>query len=864
MKVVVASSPRRVMGERALLCGVAVSLLWLSSLSVAQYAVRLVLPRPAGATVAWTARAALTATEGEASRYAECVGAREQTCAAAGAEMERTEGASVGEALSDNDAALGALGAQVGQCEGEAALALERLGELQRAPGGAPLSALLVASEADAAECRELAALVARQQGASAVAGAAAAFGAAGESQVAALADAGVARQAYDLAYVATKRAAARAQAAQIAASGAQAVSGLQDVAAQAGPLYACLGGSGGAADARACAGAPPLLAAVSELRESGGAAYAQAVAAHAELEARVGRVQATVAAFQGAVEAFVGNWAIQAVLWIAGAPPGLDVGRAFAEALAGRVLPPLSAAELSARLGAREDEARGRAAAAVAEHRLRAEAAVRAHAAEQAAASGGQSAAVGAALDDYAPPPLPEADGARQAARNRTRALLQAVQDGVGAVPELPLPPPPPAVPWNASLGTGLGGRPPPAVSTAELIRGLVPGAWSAFLYDGFSWSELALQWGSLSGALLACDTLFRALRSAYAMKKYADLSRPLAPPLLLGRARARAQTQRSPAQRLALIALHPATGAVLALGLSWLVLNAFLVLYLPLFWRFAAACVQTPVAPPAGQGTLLSENALTLATQYAAQGGTRAALAAADRLNAAAARACATGVAEAAARLAQQQAALRGLRDRVAPPAAQVSALARCLELRFADVGLYMTARYSACPAAAAVAPALALREPAYNCSRAQGPPCELACPPPNQAVLRHWTWHAACTAEGFLHGTVFAWVLALAIFLLLNIARAMIVQGLRLILWRHISPAAELTYVACVDLESAATLDQQWCATKAELAERAAGRERAHRRKGAALLALGFFSLLPAPLALHLVSQALQVRA
>jgi hypothetical protein len=203
-----------------------------------------------------------------------------------------------------------------------------------------------------------------------------------------------------------------------------------------------------------------------------------------------------------------------------------------------------------------------------------------------------------------------------------------------------------------------------------------------------------------------------------------------------------------------------------------------------------------------------------------------------------------------------------LRALRERVAPPAVQVAALARCLELRFADVGLYMTARYSACPAAAAAAPALALSEPPYNCSRAQGPTCDLACPPPNQLVLRHWSWHAACTAEGFLHGTVFAWVLAIATFLLFNIARVMIVQGLRLLLWRHLSPASELTYVACVDLESAATLDQHWRATQDELALRAAGRERAHGRKGAALLALGVLTLVPAALSLHFVSNALQI--
>ena len=80
---------------------------------------------------------------------------------------------------------------------------------------------------------------------------------------------------------------------------------------------------------------------------------------------------------------------------------------------------------------------------------------------------------------------------------------------------------------------------------------------------------------------------------------------------------------------------------------------------------------------------------------------------------------------------------------------------------------------------------------------------PICDITCGGPSVQVLRTASQHCACSAEWWLHATVLRLGAAFVIFLVLQISRTWLVDGLCRLIWRRLTDAV-FAYEASCDID------------------------------------------------------------
>jgi hypothetical protein len=92
-------------------------------------------------------------------------------------------------------------------------------------------------------------------------------------------------------------------------------------------------------------------------------------------------------------------------------------------------------------------------------------------------------------------------------------------------------------------------------------------------------------------------------------------------------------------------------------------------------------------------------------------------------------------------------------------------------------------------------------------FRCSAI--PPCLVACSGPDQATLAQATQQCACSAEWFLHGSVAQTVLVFVVYFSINAARVLLLRALIILLWRDLNAAVFKVTLSC-DEQGAVLLD------------------------------------------------------
>lgn len=92
-------------------------------------------------------------------------------------------------------------------------------------------------------------------------------------------------------------------------------------------------------------------------------------------------------------------------------------------------------------------------------------------------------------------------------------------------------------------------------------------------------------------------------------------------------------------------------------------------------------------------------------------------------------------------------------------------------------------------------------------FRCSAI--PPCLVACSGPDKATLAQATQQCACSAEWFLHGSVAQTVLVFVVYFSINAARVLLLRALVILLWRDLSAAVFKVTLSC-DEQGAVLLD------------------------------------------------------
>lgn len=83
-------------------------------------------------------------------------------------------------------------------------------------------------------------------------------------------------------------------------------------------------------------------------------------------------------------------------------------------------------------------------------------------------------------------------------------------------------------------------------------------------------------------------------------------------------------------------------------------------------------------------------------------------------------------------------------------------------------------------------------------FNCSFL--PECDITCPGPNKQKLRQITKECSCALEWFFHSHLLQGILSLLIFVLLNISRSLLVNGISRVFWKKLHPGIFTVVATC----------------------------------------------------------------
>ncbi|KAJ1625776.1 hypothetical protein T492DRAFT_1122751 [Pavlovales sp. CCMP2436] len=834
--------------NRLALCILALALLWLSSLKVAQLLTDAAVPPPALADVIGACGALRDGARTEREAHSRCAAIQADRCARDLDAAIAAAAAARDAARAANAAAMELALARAERCtraREAARAALRRLAarstdpvrSLLRTPGSGACVAAAHAAAADE------------------VVGSAGGDGAlaAADAERVTLLDALRSRAEYDGTYLAQKAALLAAAPSEVRAAVAQQLEQLQRSLRAQLPtdVLACVVLSTDGADGPEYAGPSCPLgssaqatveSALAQLANGYEGALAQAdatrmraVALAAEAQGDLARAEAVLARLRAlehalaAVGLSVG--AIPPPAWPLPPLPELELPPLPASVRAGSLallLPPsaiVALRDVRARL-----DALPAAAAAGAEGAL-----------EQAA--GGLLDRLPGLLTDYDPPPLPplEAAEARAArasadavvALGRVRVAL-AEADGTfrggagagGAGTERAL----------GAKGTFNGGAQLPAPPDGEPLE------WPQLATAGQWLLARAAGVGTLTAHV---DVLARVLASARVVARFAaggggGVDAPLdvrpATSAALGAlgGRCGALLRSSPAVLLVRAVASPWAWALLAGTLAVALASTLGGAWATAYTQFEAAC-----APPGADGGVLSRNAFAAAFDWAAEAGDRTLSLRLAEHERARARACAEWRAvETSALAGGAQSAAESRREaevlaRRAADAAHALAAVRVCRPAGAPAGggeeeaLADALGPAQCPVDVPAAPA-ELASLALECDAL--PACAHTCSGPSRPLLRALARWCGCTAEMGAHAHALRWLLALATYAALNASRLLLVGGLGRFCWRELF-AGEFEFLATCDA-AGQPADGTVAALRAE-AERAGGALRAGGR-------------------------------
>eukprot|EP00511_Aplanochytrium_stocchinoi_P010130 CAMPEP_0204862568 /NCGR_PEP_ID=MMETSP1348-20121228/2637_1 /ASSEMBLY_ACC=CAM_ASM_000700 /TAXON_ID=215587 /ORGANISM="Aplanochytrium stocchinoi, Strain GSBS06" /LENGTH=917 /DNA_ID=CAMNT_0052012589 /DNA_START=120 /DNA_END=2870 /DNA_ORIENTATION=- len=313
-------------------------------------------------------------------------------------------------------------------------------------------------------------------------------------------------------------------------------------------------------------------------------------------------------------------------------------------------------------------------------------------------------------------------------------------------------------------------------------------------YSYEPSVFNTLRTNLALVANLAVYADILFRVLHTVYLINKYWNLSNLGKPP---GDARLNEISGRgwglkaTPDQKLARMLTHPVFIAMVSLLFTGLITWTAWAIYEPFFNAYVDGCVNHNAADiDAGKstGTMIFRNFNTIGFQYAASTGDNILTAEVDKVNLIADVECEDFFTNSSENYKEQLIIQSALNEDYLESVSFNTEIKTCLNLDAIDLarGTTLGARVEL---AVFTDGLVEMEDAIYNCSAVGG--CDFDCNDPGSVSIRNNAHRTSCTSEWWIHSTICGTTMVLLTFILLNVFRIEFVKAVVRIWWRNISP-------------------------------------------------------------------------
>jgi len=382
--------------------------------------------------------------------------------------------------------------------------------------------------------------------------------------------------------------------------------------------------------------------------------------------------------------------------------------------------------------------------------------------------------------LTDYDPPPVNTSD-ARARLTSRSTAFLDEQAAALAAVSRVNPHANASRSSWNRSAAFSLEGL-------SEALSSRVP--FEPLVGTTIDVDFITLAIHNVAWAAMVCDFVWRAYRSVRIIAKYwgrASVGLPLIDmredadmtAALCGGLGA------SPTKVLGALFLSPLTGLFIISGALLLLVNLATALYWPTYLHYVHGCITPP-----RNGTVLSENVYSVSYNYAASHGNEQLAKRMDHFHSVRAANCSAELRDS---MREQRAAADELIDAIEARrqgAYDLLLLRKCLDAEAFDVEARRLMPHSQpwvsfslqlapgpCDVGLEAAP-MRLQPAVFNCSALDN--CDHTCHGPSREVTHEFCQSCGCHAEWLVHGILLQLLLAILVFTSINTSRVVFVES------------------------------------------------------------------------------------
>ncbi|KAH9255067.1 hypothetical protein BASA81_006826 [Batrachochytrium salamandrivorans] len=417
-----------------------------------------------------------------------------------------------------------------------------------------------------------------------------------------------------------------------------------------------------------------------------------------------------------------------------------------------------------------------------------------------------GQSSWQATFFSDYNPPPY-DAEDAEVKWKSTTSQFLPAVTTSLQAV-STRSDSPQQAESYESTLDASGSGE-----VAKELLQVPPITPLSFYSYDNIDPQIMLGDWNHMTGLALYMDYTYRILHSIAIIRSYWRISSVLVPPadVRVGSV-PRGQTNRvrlNSDQLMAKILTHPVTLLGVVIIFLGIICSMFLALYLPIFEEYVKWCVR---ADPnltgqgfTGTGTMITSNSYVVATEYANGPGDSLWTSGVDRINIQRELMCTKNENWVYQQQRIDTQEYNFYNTKYAQLLAQVQTFNSCVNFQLVDSFLGPSEVLLATngtrggwdslnhPTCRANFPAL---DPAaFMCNNITS--CSGSCSGSTMEEFKPTIYLGGCNLERYMHSGVLGWGLSALTFILMNLSRCVVLRGLRRVFMRHFAQA-EYSYL------------------------------------------------------------------
>ena len=313
---------------------------------------------------------------------------------------------------------------------------------------------------------------------------------------------------------------------------------------------------------------------------------------------------------------------------------------------------------------------------------------------------------------------------------------------------------------------------------------------------------------WNELINLATTFDILYRVFRTLQLIRKYWKVSAIDLPPADVRtdhmQNKGLAYGQRNTGQQIASCVAHPATACVAMGIMTGVIVSLLISLYLPIYTNFVRGC-KADLLPGGGindsiidTGTMVTRNAYAISLKYASGEGDKTTTVEVDKINARKEVACKSELDTSQQILTEHEKEYNFILSSHRDLQYQAFTLRDCLDIPAIQInrstligtatGNNMTNMNQAIPGPNCAYDFPELETALFNCSKVT---CSFQpCVGVADDHVAKVTWRAGCYAEWHIHATFLTIIMVTVMFILINISRILTMRGLVRVYWRYLT--------------------------------------------------------------------------